>query len=201
MALSSPARADSTEFWAWSTLAFCWTVSDSSDFWAVRSVAFHPVVIGDRAYLADAGRVFRFDLATGHVTLVYDIRRDDPFCLAGGGDLKLPVRYDADFTLTAAGKSLFARLGPAALFPAPVGNQAAPKRLSYLVCLDVAGDAAKVRWAKTPPVPDPSSFSNTDPVSRSATRGLPLRRSACRTVTMLKVLMRKASTASKSSLL
>src|SRR6478735_2577038 len=38
LALSSPARADSTEFWAWSTLAFCWTVSDSSDFWAVRSV-------------------------------------------------------------------------------------------------------------------------------------------------------------------
>jgi outer membrane protein assembly factor BamB len=118
---------------------------------AARGVAFHPVVVGDRAYLADAGRVFAFDLATGRPALVYDLSRDDPFSRTAG-ELSLPVRYDADFSLTASGHTLYARLGPPALFPRPVPNQPGRlKRQSYVVCLDVAGDAAQVRWSRSPP--------------------------------------------------
>lgn len=110
---------------------------------AVRSVAFHPVVLGDRAYVADAGRVIGIDLRTGAAAVVFDGRNLTP---VPAGDLKLPVPFEADYALTGADGRLYARVGPAALFPTPDA-----RRPSRLVCLTPAGE---VVWSRTPPAPD-----------------------------------------------
>lgn len=127
-----------------------------ASFPAAKTLAFHPVVLGGFAYLADAGRVYRFDLRDGAVRLAYhaealtDPPNFDP------KDLARPNLQDADFTLTAGGGRVFARLGPSAL---PTGSEQGKKPRTYLVCLEpkdplnLDADALTLgaRWQIAPP--------------------------------------------------
>ena len=72
-----------------------------------RALAFHPVISGGRAYVADGARVLAIDLMTGKAA-----RAAQP---AGGQDTVIPTRQDVRYTLTEADGILYARFGPAAL--------------------------------------------------------------------------------------
>lgn len=119
---------------------------------SVRSVAFHPVVLGNTVYIASAGRIHAFDLTTGQHQVAFDIRREDPFSVPSD-DLVLPLRYDADFSLTAHGTSLYARLGAARIFARTPVNEPIVNRSSYLVRLvpDPQRGTLEPVWVMLPP--------------------------------------------------
>jgi cellulose synthase operon protein C len=106
---------------------------------AARQLAFHPIVVGNNAYVADARFVRGFDLRSGRPSFQYDLleNRDVP----GGDDLqlKLPAPAGLHYTLTAARGYLLARLGAQWYGPPRDGE----KRLdaSWLVCLRIPGPA------------------------------------------------------------
>ncbi len=100
-----------------------------------RAVAFHPVVFGNEAFIADGGRLIGFDLATGTSRIAFANANK-----ASAEDRKLPLAFDADFTLTATDTAIYARFGHAAMFP----NAAKP---SSLVCWTPTG----VKWTREPP--------------------------------------------------
>jgi outer membrane protein assembly factor BamB len=122
---------------------------------AVKALAFHPVVLGSAAYLADAGRVFAFDLRTGTRRLVFDSSRiEHPRVLPA--TLGVPSPVDADFALTAADGKLYLRIGAPELFPVPEEGEPSDPKPSVLVALaPSAGNApAEVVWRRFPPVAD-----------------------------------------------
>ena len=116
---------------------------------AARSVAFHPVVLGDTAYLADAGRVIAFDRATGQAHVAFDLRREEPFAIPAG-DMALPTRFEADYALAVEGDSLYARLGAVTFGNAAPGARN-NGRASFLVALDTGERTLVARWKVTPP--------------------------------------------------
>jgi outer membrane protein assembly factor BamB len=76
---------------------------------AARRLAFHPVVVGHRALVADARHITAYDLRTGKSETWYDVSKD-----FGGmrPNLTLPTPLlDLRYTLTVSGPFLFARLG------------------------------------------------------------------------------------------
>jgi outer membrane protein assembly factor BamB len=82
---------------------------------ARNALAFHPVVIGKTAYLADAGRIFQFDLATGAAGLAFHFNTLQNAPNIDKKDLALPLLQEVDMTLTADRDHLIARLGPIGL--------------------------------------------------------------------------------------
>ena len=95
-----------------------------------RAAAFHPVVLDGVAYVADAVRVFGFDVRTGKRRIAFDLRDqpiDNPPQTVAA---EVPVKHDEDFTLTVAGSRLFARLGSPAIAATRENNQ---PPASYLV--------------------------------------------------------------------
>ncbi len=124
---------------------------------AVKSLAFHPVVMGSRAYVADAGRVIAFDLRTGTPEVVFDGKTiDRPQVPAD--QLRLPSPVDADYSLTAANGRLYFRYGLPDLFPLPEDDEQPVTKPSVLVCLvrppGSAADAlpSQILWKRLPPV-------------------------------------------------
>ncbi|WP_149113541.1 outer membrane protein assembly factor BamB family protein [Limnoglobus roseus] len=123
----------------------------------VKSLAFHPVVMDGRAYIADAGRVIAFDLRTGTAEVVFDQRSIAKPAL-GKDTLRLPTATDTDFTLTATGGRLYFRFGSPLLFPVPADVEALVTRPSTLICLarppESLPDAlpTRVAWKRFPPV-------------------------------------------------
>lgn len=122
-----------------------------------RAVAFHPVVVGDRAYIVDAGRVIAFDLRTGSAEVLFDPRQVARPSV-GRDDLRLPVTTDTDFTLTAAGGRLYFRFGPAELFPVPAEGPVQITQPSALVCFAPPG---QVVWKRLPPVDGTASWEGS----------------------------------------
>jgi len=105
-----------------------------ASFPAAKTLAFHPVVLDGRAYVAEAGRIFSFDLKTGEGRIAFDARAlADPPSL-GEAETALPNLLDADFTLTAHGGNLYARLGNAAM-PSGTDVPAGSAPSSFLVVL------------------------------------------------------------------
>jgi outer membrane protein assembly factor BamB len=122
---------------------------------STKSVAFHPVALNGVAYVADAVRVFGFDLRTGRRRFAYDLRADEDAAKAiTQVRVQLPLRDAADFTLTAARDRLFARLGVPTVAP-PSGVSDGPT--SLLVCFAPPARATEisppleVRWKLAPP--------------------------------------------------
>jgi len=120
-----------------------------------RSVAFHPVVLDGVAYIADAVRVFGFDVRTGKRRFGFDLRgeriENPPLAVSA----EIPVRNDEDFTLTVGGGRLFARLGSPAVVATGANNQ---PPVSYLVGFAppprpaADGPPLRVEWTLSPPV-------------------------------------------------
>lgn len=121
---------------------------------AARLFAYHPVIVGRTAYIADAGRVIQFDLTAGTARVAFHALTLD----MDATDLTLPDGAEADFTLTAADGKLFARFGPTAL---PTGNDTGRKPRTLIACLEPKPDPAKLapdeypltaKWHIAPPV-------------------------------------------------
>jgi len=106
-----------------------------ASFPAAKSLAFHPVVLDGIAYVADAGRIYSFDLKTRDSRVAFDARALADHPDFSEGELALPNLLDADFTLTAHAGKLYARLGNAALPTTPAEPGAGKSPVSYLVVL------------------------------------------------------------------
>ncbi len=117
-----------------------------------RAVCFHPVVLDGVAYVADPVRVFGFDLLTGKPRFAFDLR-DQRAVKLPEVRVPLPIPYDADFTLTAAGGRLYARLGS----PAVVAQDNGGPPASYLVGFAppprpaADGPPLRMQWVLPPP--------------------------------------------------
>jgi outer membrane protein assembly factor BamB len=119
-------------------------------FKTARSLAFHPIIHGQRVFVADGRHVFGYRLFDGRPILRYDLadyvadeQRPSLLRLQQG----VPDEADRSYTLSVAGNRIFARLG-AQGFNAPRKDLARAAIQSYLVCLDLQFDVrAKVeRW-------------------------------------------------------
>ncbi|MDP1807079.1 MAG: hypothetical protein Q8K72_18025, partial [Acidimicrobiales bacterium] len=122
-----------------------------------RPLAFHPVVLNGSAYIADAGRVYQFDLKTGAARLAFHFATLNDSPDIDAADLAIPCLLDADFTLTVANGKLYARLGPPTM---PVSLEKKNKLRTYLVALepkpahqiDAEVLTLTARWQVAPPV-------------------------------------------------
>ena len=105
-----------------------------ASFPAAKTLAFHPVVLDGLAYVAEAGRIFSFDLKTGDSRVAFDSRALDASPALSDAEYGLPNLLDADFTLTVHGGRLYARFGNVAL---PTNAETADVKLpsSFLVVL------------------------------------------------------------------
>jgi outer membrane protein assembly factor BamB len=109
-------------------------------FEAARFLSYHPVIDGDRVYVADAHRVMGYSLLDGRLILRYDLE-------PRGFKFESPDEPDLRYTLTVAGNRIYARLGAQTL-----GHSGKPDRRdsahAYLVCLNLQFDVSgKVeRW-------------------------------------------------------
>jgi outer membrane protein assembly factor BamB len=115
-----------------------------------RTLAFHPVIAGRHALVADAQYVLGLDLRTGKLSQWYDLATD-----TGGASpvLRLPAPPDLRYTLTVADGCVFARLGVQAVKDVrPVdpkaGGRADDDTESYLVCLalEPSDTGSRFRW-------------------------------------------------------
>jgi outer membrane protein assembly factor BamB len=103
---------------------------------ARNALAFHPVVLGKTAYLADAGRVFQFDLATGTARLAFHYNTLANAPNIDKKDLALPLVQEVDMTLTADRDHLIARLGPIGLPTAATDKENVGKFRSVITVLE-----------------------------------------------------------------
>jgi outer membrane protein assembly factor BamB len=118
-------------------------------FEAARFLAFHPVIDGDRVYVADAHRIMGYDLRDGRPILHYDLLyhgKEERRPALQRPQLELPAEPDSSYTLSVAANRIYARLGAQAL-GSPVKDSARDFQHAYLVCLNLTGKVE--RW---PPV-------------------------------------------------
>ncbi|HEY1376822.1 MAG TPA: hypothetical protein VGF55_08505, partial [Gemmataceae bacterium] len=75
------------------------------------ALAFYPLIARGQVFVADARRVLAYDLATGQLSGHFDLipADEDP---PAWGKSRLPLNAGGNFTLTADGDRLYARLGP-----------------------------------------------------------------------------------------
>jgi outer membrane protein assembly factor BamB/tetratricopeptide (TPR) repeat protein len=107
-----------------------------------RSLAFHTLIVGDWALVADARQVTAYNLRDGTAQVWSDIQRLHPGLAL---PTRLPAPPDVRFTLSASGDRIFARMGAPAIVPGKVGP-------SFLLGLDAepGRDGNHLRFAVTP---------------------------------------------------
>ena len=82
---------------------------------AAKTLAFHPVIAGGFAYIADAARIIAFDLKNGRVREVYDRRLEKEFSAPDVAEMAIPNLNGASFTLTVSDGRIYARTGSTAM--------------------------------------------------------------------------------------
>ncbi len=108
-----------------------------------RLLAFHPVVVGRHAVVADPRFVTAYDLRTGNVERWYDAGE----VVGGLSDRpNLPVGAEPRYTLTATDNALFARLGSPAIRDARARPRQ-PGRPAF--AQEAAGESVLVRLSMT----------------------------------------------------
>jgi outer membrane protein assembly factor BamB len=113
---------------------------------AARSLAFHPVIVGDWALVADARYLTAYNLKTGAAQVWYELE-------GLGKETKLPAEPDTRFTLTVADGRVYARMGT----PTMTGRRADGERQeagSWLVSLPLKRGPDKNRrpWQVRPTI-------------------------------------------------
>ncbi len=96
----------------------------------------HPVILNGEVFVADATRVFGFDLLTGERTRAYNPNAT-------------PKSPTTCASLTASGEMLYARFGPSVV-RAPEAVAGVPEE-SSLVCFMPQGNTLKQLWRLSPP--------------------------------------------------
>lgn len=99
---------------------------------SARSLAFHPAIVPGYVLVADAARVFAYDLLSGDLAAQYDHRQNAG--MPEAIDLRIPSRTDASYTLSVAGDRIYARLG-AGPMKQPDGAAKPRDGESMIVCL------------------------------------------------------------------
>ena len=123
--------------------------------WPASAAAFHPIVLNQTAYIADAVRVSAWDLRTGTPRGRFDLRKQPELAHLATVMPDVPSTGGGDFTLSAAEGRIYARLGDSALpnsSPAP-GTRTLPR--SFLVGLTPADHPTRplsLLWKLPPPV-------------------------------------------------
>jgi outer membrane protein assembly factor BamB/tetratricopeptide (TPR) repeat protein len=115
---------------------------------SAQSLAFHPVIIPGYALVADAARVFAYELGTGKLAAEYDHRKKAG--LPESLDLRIPSRTDAAYTLTIAGDCIYARFGVQPMKP-PEATAKPRESESVIACLALRRTPAgpmkfELRW-------------------------------------------------------
>src|SRR5262249_18323049 len=114
---------------------------------AARRMAFHPVVVGDQALVADARYITAYDLRTGKASTWYDLDGE-----VGGVQptLGLPAPPDLRYTITVAEDCVFARMGCQTVRdvrPGQPNGKAASDTESVLVSLSLKAQRGnRQRW-------------------------------------------------------
>lgn len=120
-----------------------------------KALAHHPVVLNGTAYLADAGRVFAFDLRTGAARVAFDVRTLPKSPSFEAAELAKPTLLNADFALTVADGKLYARLGNLVPLGTGQGEAERPRIAeSLLVQLVPEKGGLKATWTAPPPAKD-----------------------------------------------
>jgi outer membrane protein assembly factor BamB len=105
------------------------------------AAAFHPLIVGKQVLVADACSVTSYDLATGKRLFRFDLQHAG--LAVGAPDHEAPHQC---YTSTAAGDSVYARLGRQSLS----ARRTDADESSYLVCLDIAEpgnpDRSRQKW-------------------------------------------------------
>jgi outer membrane protein assembly factor BamB len=113
-----------------------------------RSLAFHPVIVGNQVFIADARYVRGFNLITGEPLarnsrnfVWFDLLTQEQ--LRGASlKLKLPAPADLNYTLTASGDRLYVRMGTQQIGAAVADVNTIG---TFLVCLD-RRTPGRVHW-------------------------------------------------------
>jgi outer membrane protein assembly factor BamB len=126
---------------------------------AARSLAFHPVIVGDWALVADIRYLTAYNLKTGAAEVWYELE-------GLGKETKLPAEPDTRFTLTIADGRVYARMGT----PTMTGRRADGERQeagSWLVSLPLkmGPDKGRRPWQVRP---------TTDAVETGVFEGAPV---------------------------
>jgi|GEM_PF-1016591 len=122
--------------------------------WPATSAAFHPIVLNQIAYVADAVRVTAWDLQTGAPRGRFDIRQHPELSHLATVASESPSTRGVDFTLTAADGRIIARLGDLAHPSSSPAAGIRPLPLSYLVGLTSADHPSQpltMVWKLPPP--------------------------------------------------
>ena len=127
-----------------------------ASFPAAKTLAFHPVVLGRTVYIAEAGRIFSFDLQSGAGRVAFDARSLGESLSFSEAETALPNLLDADLTLTVHGGRMYARLGNVEL-PSAAEQPTGKSPGSFLVVLEPAKNARTLKATATlaPPVGKP----------------------------------------------
>jgi outer membrane protein assembly factor BamB len=101
---------------------------------AARNLAFHPVIVPGYVLVADAARILVFGLHDGRLVDEYDHRVHAG--LPASLDLRIPVKSDVVYTLTADGDRIYARFGRQPMAPPDTGDRPEESE-SVIVCLEL----------------------------------------------------------------
>jgi outer membrane protein assembly factor BamB len=132
---------------------------------AGRSFAFHPLILGGTALVADARHVTAYDLKTGTSSVWFDAARHN------GGikpDLKLPAKPGLRYTLTVSDGRLYARLGAQEIKPPPARPGRDDHAESLLACLSLDAGPGREHflWQVRPGIGRENAVFEGAPVAR-----------------------------------
>lgn len=101
---------------------------------AAKSTATYPAIVGDYVVTADDRSLRVRDLTTGELKAKCDLNDNQDYKGLDAAQ-KLPLPYDARFSVTVEGKRVYARMGTIPLGPPGAKSE---NKCSYLFCFDLA---------------------------------------------------------------
>lgn len=130
---------------------------------SAKSAANHAAILNGFAYVAEADRVFSYELATGRSTLAFVLPVDKRLDQLLIEETKLQAKPDADYSLTVANGRVYACLGSPGRLNDEHGRSPWPAR--YLVELEPAGNGKlSAVWLRTAPGPTGSCWDGAPAV-------------------------------------
>jgi outer membrane protein assembly factor BamB len=131
---------------------------------SAKSATHHAVILNGYAYVAEADRIFSYELATGRGTLAYVLPADKRLEQLLVEETRLQTKPDADYSLTVANGRVYACLGLAGRLLDEHGRSPWPAR--HLVELEPAGNGKlTAAWLRSAPGPTGSRWDGPPAVA------------------------------------